>query len=249
MPPANVNSETTPFRRIKVSHPLYIEVVEQIEEKIVSGEVEPGDMLPPERVLADQFGVSRTVIREAIKALELKGLLGVHRGRGIMVAEPSSDGITDSMVRYVKIQKSPIWALLEVRRVLELEIAGLAAERRTEDDLEALDELIERMAAKLDEPQHYVALDLEFHQRLAAAAHNPLFPIVLEPLTVLMREARRIGAQAPNAPKKSITFHQRILEAVREQDVVAAVAAMEEHFDKVAAFIEEGQKLLELVAQ
>lgn len=229
------------FHKIESNHPLYIEVVKQIEGKIVAGEINAGDMLPPERVLAEQLNVSRTVIREAVKALEMNGMVEVQRGRGIMVADLSPNSVTDSMIRYLKIQKSPVWALLEVRRVLELEIAMLAAERRTEADLQEMDDLITQMEIMLEVPNRYVELDFEFHQALARAAHNPLFPVVTEPLTMLMRESRRIGAKAPNAPKRSITIHQRILEAVRNQDAEAAVAATRDHFKEVEAFIAEAE--------
>jgi GntR family transcriptional repressor for pyruvate dehydrogenase complex len=196
-------------------------------------------MLPPERIMAEQFGVSRTVIREAIKALELQGVVEVQHGRGVMVARPSADSVVDSMVRFVTIQESPIWDLVELRSILEVEIAGLAALRARGEDIERLTATLERMAALVDRPEEYVEQDMEFHRNLWRAAHNQLFPLVLEPFVTLMRASRRLGATAPNAPRRSLQTHTRILEAIRMHDKTAAQQIMREHFDQVAQFLTE----------
>lgn len=229
------------FQRIKTNERLFLEVVRQIEDRIIDGDLKPGDMLPAERIMAEQFGVSRTVIREATKALELRGLVEVQHGRGVMVIRPSADSVADSVVRYLKIQESPIWSLHELRSILEVEIAGLAAERRTEEDLKTLTELFRQMSDSLDAPNEYVAYDFEFHRALAKAAQNPLFPLVLEPYVTLMREARRLGATARDAPRRSIEFHRPILDALKNKDAAAARLAMREHFAYVAEFIAEAE--------
>lgn len=239
----NVSGENarSQFKKVKTTERLYQEVVRQIEERIGRGELKPGDMLPPERVMAEEFGVSRTVIREATKALELQGLVEVQHGRGVMMARPTPERFTESLLRYVRIQQSPLWALHELRSILEVEIAGLAAERRTDQDLQALQGLIERMNKTIDTPAEYVEHDLEFHLMISRAAHNPLFPLVLEPVMTLMRESRRVGLTARNAPRRSIGAHRRIFAAIRAQDRNGAEAAMREHLEIVAALITEGQ--------
>ncbi|MBM4465026.1 MAG: FadR family transcriptional regulator [Chloroflexi bacterium] len=233
--------EALQFRKIKDNERLFQKVVDEVGTKIIEGVLKPGDMLPPERIIAEQFGVSRTVIREAIKALELQGLVEVQHGRGAMVVRPSADSVSDSVVRFVRTQNSPLWALLELRCILEVEIAGLAAERCTEEDIRNLTELWEQMATKVDSPSEYVELDLEFHRALCKAAHNQLFPLVLEPVMMLARESRRVGATAPNAPKRSIGVHKRILEAVKRRDSNEAQRTMREHLSQVAGFIAEAE--------
>lgn len=233
--------ERPSFQRVKTNERLFLEVVRQIEDRIIAGELKAGDMLPAERIMAEQFGVSRTVIREATKALELRGLVEVQHGRGVMVVRPSADSVADSVVRFLKIQESPIWSLHELRSILEVEFSGLAAERRTEEDLKTLTDLFQHMSASLDSPLEYVEYDFEFHRALAKAAHNPLFPLVLEPYVTLMREARRLGAMARNASRRSIGFHKPILEAIKNRDVAAARRAMREHFAYVAEFIAEAE--------
>ncbi len=231
----------TAFKKVKTNERLFLEVTRQIEKQIIEGRLKLGDMLPAERVMAEQFGVSRTVIREAMKALELRGLVEVQHGRGVMVARPSADSVADSVLRFLKIEESPIWSLHELRSILEVEIAGLAAERHTDEDLQTLTDLFNKMSASLDAPAKYVEYDFEFHRALAKAAHNPLFPLVLEPYVTLMREARRLGATVRDAPKRSIEVHRPVLEAIKKRDAAAARHAMREHFTYVAQFITEAE--------
>jgi GntR family transcriptional repressor for pyruvate dehydrogenase complex len=220
---------------------LFRQVAQQIEARIINGSLKPGDMLPPERVMTEQFGVSRTVIREAIKALELHGLLKVQHGRGVMVVKLSADSVTDPMVRYVKIQQSPIWALHELRSILEVEIARLAAERCNEEDVERLEEIVRQMSAKVDSPAEYVELDLEFHLTIARAAHNQLFLLVLEPFMSQMREARRLGATVPHAARQTFEHHRQIVEAIKNGDGSEARRVMQMHLDRVTRLIAEGE--------
>jgi GntR family transcriptional repressor for pyruvate dehydrogenase complex len=244
MAPSKDGAERPIFRRIKAHDRLFLEVVRQIEERIVRGELKPGAMLPAERIMAEQFSVSRTVIREATKALELRGLVEVQHGRGVMVVTPSADGVADSVVRFIKIQESPVWALHELRTILEVEIAALAATRRTEEDLAVLSAIFRRMTETVDRPVEYVEHDFEFHRVLAKAAHNPLFPLVLEPYVTIMHEARRLGVTARNAPRRSVEFHKPLLEAVKKKDPEGARRAMRAHFEFVAEFIAEAETAL-----
>jgi GntR family transcriptional repressor for pyruvate dehydrogenase complex len=222
---------------------LFRQVVQQIEARIIEGSLKPGDMLPPERVMTEQFGVSRTVIREAIKALEHGGLVKVEHGRGVMVVRPSADSVTDSMIKYVKIQQSPIWALHELRSILEVEMARLAAERRNMEDIEKLNAIVRRMSAKVNSPAEYVELDIEFHLAIADAAHNQLFSMVLRPFMSLMQEARRVGATVPYAPTQTIKHHKGIAEAIKNRDGSEARRMMQEHLDLVEHFIAEGESI------
>jgi GntR family transcriptional repressor for pyruvate dehydrogenase complex len=225
------------FPKIKSNERLFQRVVDVIEARLIAGELKPGDILPAERLLAEQFGVSRTVIREAIKILELQGVIEVQHGRGAVVVKPSADSVASSVVRFLRIQSSPLWALLELRTILEVEIAALAAERATPDDLKHLDEMLARMSGLVDRPSEYVELDMEFHRGLWRAAHNQLFPLVLEPFITLSRESRRLGANVPNAPRRSIEVHRRVLAAVHARDQESAREIMREHFEQVAEFL------------
>lgn len=236
-----VSDDLLVIEKIKTGRPLFREVVRQIEDLLISGDLTPGDMLPPERTLAERFGVSRTVIREAMKALELRGVVEVQHGRGVQISQPTAEMFSDSMFRFIKTQQSPIWALHELRSILETGIAVLAAERRTQKDLLELKRLLKEMQQSVDDPMKYLELDLQFHRALTEAAHNPLMGPVWEPLTKLMREARRIGALAQDAPRRSLESHRAIVDAIDEQDAEQAMEVMRDHFDRVAHFLLEAE--------
>lgn len=239
-PSAKSGSDGVPFDRAREERGrLYERVANAIEERIMSGRLRPADLLPPERVLAEQFNVSRTVIREAVKALEHSGLVESRQGLGVVVATPSGGHVAESILRFVKLENSPEWSLYEFRSILETEAAALAAIRRDDSDLALLRSLIEGMAEKIDSPMEYVEIDLEFHRALLRAAHNPIFNVVLEPFRAALRQSRVLGAKVPQAPRRSIRSHRRIYEAIRAQDTAAARAEVKVHFDKVAEFLSE----------
>ena len=235
-------SETTvtSFERVGAGQTLFQMVAQQIQDKVLMGDLSPGDMLPSERVLSQQFGVSRTVVREALKALELRGLLEIQQGRGAMVTAPKVSSVTNSMMRYLRVQKSSLWAFHELRSILETEIAALASQRRTRQDLETLADLLDKMAEKVDSPSEYAELDLAYHRALIASAKNPLAPLVLEPFMALMRETRQLGAAVPDAQRQSLVFHRRVFEAIRSEDPVAARTAMAEHCSLAADLLQRG---------
>jgi GntR family transcriptional regulator, transcriptional repressor for pyruvate dehydrogenase complex len=222
---------------------LFEHVMHAIEQRILSGQLRPSDSLPTERELAQQFNVSRTAVREAIKALEQAGLVTVRHGRGVVVAAASQARVADSIARFLRVENSPLWAVVELRGILETEVAPLAAQRRTADDLAQLSALVARMEQLIDAPTEYVETDLEFHRALVASAHNPLFEVVLDPFRSALRHSRNIGATVPNAPKRSIVSHRRILEAVRAGDATAARQEMRVHFQQLADFLSEAASL------
>lgn len=231
-----------PFRSGREGRRRFFEhVVEAIEERILSGQLKPADLLPPERVLTEQFNVSRTVVREAVKALERSGLVEARQGVGVVVVAPSESQVTDSILRFVKVENSPLWALYELRSILETESAALAAMRRDDDDLSRLKTLLNGMAEKVDSPLQYVELDLEFHRALISAAHNPIFHVVLEPFRAALRESRALGATVPQAPRRSLSSHRRIFEAIKERDPNRARKEVQGHFRKLAAFLSEAE--------
>jgi len=212
---------------------LYEEIVSQIQDLIIQEQLQPGDKLPPERQLIKQFGVSRTVVREAIRALEEKGLVEVKHGRGVYVAQLSSDSVSESLALLFRVRKSSLMALLEVREILEVEIAGLAAQRATEEDKEEMEQALRHEAELLDSLGEYVEADLRFHELLTKAAHNEVLPILLNPLAELLRESRRVTSEPPGSTKLSLQGHREIFKAVKNGDKEQAREAMRQHFHMV----------------
>jgi len=210
---------------------LYEEIVSQIQELIIQEELQPGDNLPPERQLVEQFGVSRTVVREAIRALEEKGLVEVKHGRGVYVAQLSSDSVSESLALLFRVRKSSLMALLEVREILEVEIAGLAAQRATEEDKEEMEQALRYESEVLDSLEEYVESDLRFHALLTKAAHNEVLPVLLNPFAELLRESRmRVTSEPPESRELSMQGHRAIFQAVRDGNKEQAREAMRQHF-------------------
>ncbi|MCI0756098.1 FadR/GntR family transcriptional regulator [Teichococcus vastitatis] len=192
-----------------------------------------GDKLPTEAVLAERFGVSRTVIREAVATLRTEGLLETRQGSGIFVARTRQELV-------FRFARSAAWeqhlrSIYELRLGLEVAAAGLAAIYRTDDDLQRLEEALAVMAI----PESRRAADLRFHTALAAASRNEhyegLLPLLAGELSVLIREAQR-GCGVYKAPTGEflVAEHRTIHEAILQQDADAARAAMEIHLHNSA---------------
>lgn len=214
---------------MKSRPPLHKEIAEALSERIVSRELGPNALLPPERELCESFGVSRTVIREAIKLLESRGLVRIERGRGTVVQEARHETVTDSLRLMLRRNPNSIGELLELRKILEAGIAALAAERRTEGNLSAMRRSLETMRRKPGEPEGYVDADLEFHAEIARAARNPVLLVVLSPLAELLRQSRIATFSGPRMVRLRTRQHEAIFETIRKQDPEGARALMLAH--------------------
>lgn len=223
---------------------LYEQIIEQIQNLVMDGALRPGDKLPSERELAEQFGVSRTAVREAVKALREKGLVEIQPGRGTFITNSISEVMRDSLDLIVRVGLSNgVLNLNEVRTLLEPGIAALAAERRTETDLDILEEDIAAMDAAMHDADVFAEADLEFHLALASATQNPLIPILLDPIVDLLREHRKRIFLVEGGPQRGQYHHRRIFAAVKQHDTAAAREAMCDHLKQVLADSEAASKL------
>jgi GntR family transcriptional regulator, transcriptional repressor for pyruvate dehydrogenase complex len=213
---------------------LYEQIVEQIEKSIVGGEIKPGDQLPPERELAQRFGVSRTAVREAVKALSEKGLVEALPGRGTFVTNSRSQTIRQSLDRMIRVnQLEGVEHLIEVREILEPEIAARAAAHADEKDIAAMREAFAAMEQAGEQADAYIEADLDFHLALAEAAHNPLILALIDSIVVLLREHRLRMFHVHGGPERGQHHHTRILDAVARHDPPAARVAMTAHLQQV----------------
>lgn len=220
--------------KIVRSSRLYEQIVQQIEESIQKGSLKAGDQLPPERELAEQFGVSRTAVREAVKALREKGLVEAYPGRGTFITEGTSYSIRQSLDRVMKMGQAEGSAhLAEVREILEPEIAALAATRRDEKDLAAMQEAIGVMDEAQKDPDTYIEADLDFHLALAEAAANPLILPLIDSIVGVLREQRMRIFQVEGGPGRGQYHHKKILDAVEHRDPAGAREAMKAHLRQV----------------
>jgi len=211
-------------------------VAELLRASILERKLSPGDRLPTERELGDQFGVSRTVVREAVRTLVAKGLVEVRSGSGVYVASVDEAAVRESMNMFLHGVGVPSYEQIhEVRRVLEVEIAARAAERATESDIEALKGAVAEMAASVGDIDAASAADLEFHRALAQATYNNLFIVILDSIGDILLEIRQATLGIRGRARKGVQFHQAILDRVAAHDVDGAKEAMRVHLEDARA--------------
>ena len=221
------------YKTVRTSR-LYEQIVQQIEELILSGVLKPGDQLPAERDLAQRFGVSRTAVREAVKCLREKGLLEAFSGKGTFVTNSTSQAIRQSLDLMTRIgQLEGLTHLVELRQILEPEIAGLAATRMDDQLLTTMREAVATMDNNLQDPDAYIEADLDFHLAMAEAAGNPLVLSLLDSIVGLLREQRLRIFRVDGGPERGQFHHKRILEAIERRSPEAAREHMRAHLWQV----------------
>jgi GntR family transcriptional repressor for pyruvate dehydrogenase complex len=221
------------YKSVQTSR-LYEQIVQQIEDSILSGALKTGEQLPAERELAQQFGVSRTAVREAVKSLREKGLVEAYSGRGTFITNGTSQSIRQSLDRMIKIgQPEGSLQLAELRAILEPGIAALAATRIEESHLAVMREAYAVMGRNRDDPEAYIEADLDFHLSMAEAAANPLILALIDSIVGVLREQRIRIFNVAGGPDRGQFHHKRILEAVEQRDPAKAWEAMRAHLEQV----------------
>ena len=232
------------YKTVRTSR-LYEQIVQQVEESILSGQLKPGDQLPAERELAVRFGVSRTAVREAVKCLREKGLVEAYTGRGTFVTNGTSQAMRQSLDLMVRVNQAEGSShLAELRLLLEPGIAALATGRIEAQLLATMHEAVEAMDRGLSDPEAYIEADLDFHLALAEAADNPMVLSLLDSIVGLLREQRSKIFEVDGGPERGQYHHKRILAAIERGDAEAAREAMRAHLmqvrDDSAATAENG---------
>ena len=213
---------------------LYEQIVSQIEQRILAGELKAGDQLPSENELAKQFRVSRTAVREAIKALREKRLVEIRAGRGTFIINGMPDAMRHSLGLLMRLGSVNGFSnLVEVREILEPEIAALAATRITDEYITAMREAMEIMETALDNVDVFAEADLDFHLALAEATQNPIIPVLVDSIIDLLREQRKRIGLVNGGLQRGQSHHKKILEAVIRRDPQAARQAMQDHLEQV----------------
>jgi GntR family transcriptional repressor for pyruvate dehydrogenase complex len=207
-------------------------VAELLRDGILSRGLPVGTPLPSERELGEQFGVSRTVIREAVRALAAKGIVEARSGSGLRVSQIDEAAASESLSWYIRGGGFEYWKVHELRSMIEVGMAGLAAERRTDDHLEALKAAHAKFVRNLADVDAAARADLDFHAQIARAAENDLFQVILESVSSALIDIRRENL-ASGAGKKTVTEHKRILDRIATRDADGARSAMAEHLENV----------------
>ncbi|MHB1133192.1 MAG: FadR/GntR family transcriptional regulator [Chloroflexota bacterium] len=219
------------FRPLARASNLSAQVAGQLEVMIARRHLQSGERLPSERQLAEEFGVSRTVVREAVQALVAKNLLEVRTGSGTVICNPTAQSVARSMSLFLQtgVPEINFQKVVETRRILEVAIAGLAAERHTEQDLAELEEAHRSHERVVEDLELHSPADLEFHVVLARSTHNELFTVLLDSISDVLLSTFRLAAPEQGQPARSLWHHNNVLERVRAGDAAGARRAMEEH--------------------
>lgn len=222
----------TPVKNTKV----YEEVIEQIKTMITSGELKKGEKLPPERELVEKFQVSRTSVREALRALQIIGLIESKQGGGNYIRDSFEDNLIEPLSLMFVLQNSKKMEILELRRVLEVETARLAAKKIKDEPLLRMKEIVDIMKETLDE-EYNVVLDKEFHYIIAKESGNRLIVSILTAVSSLIdsfiKEAREAILSHEENRETLTKHHENIYLALAAHDEEQAGQVMQEHMDLI----------------
>jgi len=208
--------------------------VEQIRELIKEGKLKPGDKLPSEQILAEQFGTSRPSVREALSALEILGITERRSGRGnIIKMNDLISPLYEQDVIELEQEESP-FELLEARKVLEVEVAGLASQKALPEDVSAVETVLNNMRDALGDIPRMMEMDRRFHISIARAAHNNFLLSMMFNMSNLLKERLWVNMKEktwnlPGYPQKYLKEHFAILEAIKNKDSKASRKAMYLH--------------------
>ena len=212
---------------------VYEDIVGQVQALIRDGVLKPGDRLPPERELAERFGVSRSSLREAIRALQLQGLLVSRPGAGTFVSVESVETALSIIAGSINGSRDYLGDVFEVRHLLEPQIAALAAERATLEDIQSMARSLDEQEAQIDRGETGVEGDTAFHFAMARATHNQALVRVMSAIADIIRQSRDRSLQTPGRPRRSLASHRRILEMIARGEAEDARPAMEHHLSDV----------------
>ena len=215
-------------------------VTEQLLEYIDDQHLRPGDLLPSETSLSTSFGVSRPVVREALKHLEGKGVLDIINGKGALIRPIDSDPLRLFFQRAMQMERSTLLELMEVRKGLEVQAAMLAAQRREAKDIEDLRRVVQAMGDHIADPEAFTQLDVEYHLRIASASHNTMLVYLVESIRDVFLSTISTGLQSRGSNLRLDIIqntHETLLQTIEEGDVEAAMKIMALHFDEAIAAI------------
>jgi GntR family transcriptional repressor for pyruvate dehydrogenase complex len=226
-----IAADTVGFEPIDRGLRLADKVTSALTDSIVSGRLQPGDKLPSERELCEQFGVSRPVVREAVRSLIAKGLLADNPRRGHVVSALGREAVTESLTLYLRGQRLDYGKLMEVRALVEVENAGLAAERASPQQVDALRAAAARLRPGI--PANEAALaDVEFHRAIATATANEFFELLIDSIREILITVQLPTLADPKIVRRARQGHSRIVAQIEAGDPEAARAAMRRHLEE-----------------
>ncbi|MBT3361036.1 MAG: transcriptional regulator NanR [Rhodospirillales bacterium] len=216
---------------------LYEEIAAEFERRIVEGDYAPGDQLPSERKIMEEFGTGRPAVREALFALSKMGLVAQNSGEPARVTKPTAEvliGELSGAARALLADPEGVRQFQDARMLFETALVREAAANATDDDVKMLSEALEANKRAVGTPLNFERTDVEFHYVLAVIAQNQILTALHEGLLEWLSEQRAISNAYPGATAAAIAAHTRIFEAIAARDADAAEAAMRDHLSEVA---------------
>ena len=225
------------FSQIEIESPVD-KIIRQIRDLITSGQLKPGDRLPPERKLSEKLGVGRTHLRDALKKLEFYGILKTHPQSGTVVAGmglPALEGLITDMLG---LRGNDFKSLVESRVILETNIAQLAAENRTEKDLHEIETALIAHRDRLKSDEHAVEEDLLFHLKIAEASKNSVLNSLMLIITPdIMQYFKKHNVCGEGRAELAVKQHEKILEHIKNQDPIKVGESIKEHLRDISEYV------------
>lgn len=226
----------TALGRLDLARPSRsVEVAQSLLSYLLSGELRPGDRIPSERSLTQILGVGRGAVREALKSLTLLGLLEVRQGDGTYLSSTNSSLLPRIVEWGIMLGERHILDLVEARQEIEISLAGMAAARRTDDDVERLAEALRAMQDRASDRDAYIEADVNFHMVLADISRNTVLAGVLGSIRSLLRVWTTRVVTDRASVRDSLALHPPVFAAIRDGDPAAARAAMTHHMERATA--------------
>lgn len=216
----------------------YQVIVDQITEYFLNGALQPGEKLPTERELASRFHVSRTSVREALRKLEIKGIIDIKQGSGSFIKSSESHSIGEELSSTIlKTEKKLVYEMLELRQTLEVECAFLASQRATSEDLARIGQALEMMDRVKNDVELGIQADLNFHMNIVLASHNTIFSQLFQTLSEHMQDTIRVTRterlKNVERTQETIDEHKEIYLAIAASDAIQAKQLMEKHIKQI----------------
>jgi GntR family transcriptional regulator, transcriptional repressor for pyruvate dehydrogenase complex len=230
-----IASAKTDFEVVR-KNKVYEEVAKQIERLILK-KLKPGDKLPSERELAEMLQVSRSSIRDAIRGLELIGLVEPRQGSGTIVRELSTESLVNPIANALKHRHEMVTELLDFRKMLEPPLAARAATHASPEETAEMEEILRRQEERQAKGEAAIAEDAEFHYSIALASGNSVVLKVIDTIMDLLRDTRERSLQVEGRSQKSLIAHRKILAAIKRHDGEAAKAAMRRHIEDIEEIV------------
>ena len=224
------------FKKVRTKK-VYMHIVEQIQDLRKEGKLKPGDKLPSEHTLAEKFGASRPSVREALTALEILGITESRGGKGNFIRDNLNLPLYEQRFMELEEEESP-FELLEARKAVETEVAGLAAEKATKEDIATIQESLDKMRSIITNISEVMEFDREFHINIAKAAHNSVLFSIMTSLAEGLKEKLWVNLKEkswniPGRPQKYLKEHAEILKAIKNKDSKDASKRMYNHLADV----------------